>query len=294
MPNRALPAVALRHAGVITLFDCGEGTQLQLMRAGLSPSKIRCICISHLHGDHLFGLPGLIASQSLVSRLAPLHLVGPPGLGEYLRAVQRLTGTRPHFPLEVTEVPRGNQECAVSFPQATIYTRWLDHTTNCLGFCFAEHDLPGKFNAEAAERLGVPAGPQRQALVRGETIKLSDGTVVRPEAVVGPPRLGRRIACCVDTRPCAAAVELAKEADLLIHDGTFAELEVGCARESGHSTAAQAAGVAVQARVRRLVLTHISARYVDDIGPLLSESRALFPATEVAHDLLTITVNTRS
>ncbi|MDZ7338067.1 MAG: ribonuclease Z [candidate division KSB1 bacterium] len=293
MPNRALPAVALAHAGMITLFDCGEGTQFQLMRAGLSPSKIRCVCISHLHGDHLFGLPGLLASLSLASRTAPLRVLGPAGLVEYLHATQRLTGSVPSFPLEVNEVPQDSEEWVLRIPQAIIRARWLDHTVSCLGFRFAEDDLPGKFDAEAAARLGVPPGPQRQALVRGETITLSDGREVRPEAVVGPPRPGRKIAYCVDTRPCAGSVLLAQGVDLLIHDGTFATKEVARARESGHSTAAQAAQVALQACARRLVLTHISARYVEDVAPLLSESRALFPATEVAHDLWTVVLNVR-
>jgi ribonuclease Z len=293
MPKRALPAVALSHNGIITLFDCGEGTQFQLQRAGLSPHKIACICISHLHGDHFFGLPGLLASQTLMSRVAPLQLVGPQGLSEYLRTTQRLTGTRPSFDLHITEVTPQQDYLALRLAKATLEVRALEHTTFCLGFCFVENDLPGKFDAEMATRLGIPEGPERAALVRGEPVVLSNGRLVKPEAVVGPPRRGRRVAYCVDTRPCASAALLAKRADLLIHDGTFAQDEDDRARETGHSTAQQAAEIAAQAGARRLFLTHISARYVDDGSPLLSESRALFAQTEVASDLMSVTVSLR-
>lgn len=290
MPNRALPAVALCHNGVITLFDCGEGTQFQLQRAGLSPHKITCICISHLHGDHFFGLPGLLASQTLMSRAAPLHLVGPLGLGEYLRTTQLLTGTRPSFELQVTEVTPEQEYLALRLCKATLEIRPLDHTAFCLGFRFVEDDLPGKFYAEKANQLGIPEGPQRAALVRGEPVLLTDGRLVKPETVVGPPRRGRRVAYCVDTRPCISATLLAEGVDLLIHDGTFAQEEADRAHETGHSTARQAAEIAARAGARRLFLTHISARYVEDVSPLLSESRALFADAEVASDLLSVTV----
>ncbi|MGQ9559740.1 MAG: ribonuclease Z [Candidatus Oleimicrobiaceae bacterium] len=293
MPNRALPAVALLHQGAITLFDCGEGTQFQLLRAGLSAHKIACMCISHLHGDHLFGLPGLLASQTLMCRTSPLHLVGPSGLGDYLHLCQGLTGTSPSFELRITEIGPGQDHMRVRLRKATLEVRPLDHTSFCLGFRFVEDDHPGKFDVDAATRLDIPAGPQRAALVRGEAVILPDGRLVRPEAAVGPPRPGRKIAYCVDTRPCASALHLAEEADVLIHDATFAADEEERALATGHSTARQAAEIAAQARVRRLFLTHISARYANDVSSLVKESQALFPATEVAHDFMSADVARR-
>ncbi len=282
--------MALLHEGAITLFDCGEGTQFQMLRAGLSAHKISCICISHLHGDHLFGLPGLLASQTLMSRTSPLHIIGPSGLGEYLHLCQRLTGTSPSFALRITEFAPGQEPMRVRLRKATLEARPLEHTSFCLGFRFVEDDRPGKFDVSAAARLGIPAGPQRAALVRGEAIRLPDGRLVEPEAVVGPPRPGRKLAYCVDTRPCPSALQLADGADVLIHDATFAADEEERAVETGHSTARQAAEIAAQARVRSLFLTHISARYVNDVAPLAKESQAVFPGAVVTYDLMTVEV----
>jgi ribonuclease Z len=275
------------------LFDCGEGTQFQLLRAGLSPSRIAVICISHLHGDHLFGLPGLLASQALMSRSAPLHIIGPVGLSNYLRLCQQLTGTSPPFELKVTEVHPDQDQLTVRLQKGTLEIRPLHHTTFCLGFRFAEDAHPGKFDADKANRLGLPVGPERAALVRGETVRLPDGRVVSPEIVVGPPRPGRTIAYCVDTRPCPSALLLARGVDVLIHDATFAAEEAERAFAAGHSTARQAAEIAAQAGARRLVLTHISARYVEDAATLLNESQAVFAATELASDLLTLEIARR-
>lgn len=277
-------AVAVQYEGDVHLLDCGEGTQLQWRRTPLRFGRLRSIAISHLHGDHVNGLIGLLQTLSLGDRSDPLTLFGPPGLGDYLDAIQRYQGVRFGYPVSVEESRGGvlyrgdgyHLECAP-----------LDHGPPTLGYACVEEMRPGRFDLEAARQLGVPEGPDFGRLQRGETVSLADGSVVEPAQVLGEPRQGRRVAYCVDTRPCAGAVGLASGATLFVCDATFgAELEREAAAR-GHSTAAQAAAMALEAGAERLLLTHISARYHDP-RPLLREARDIFPGTEIASDLMEI------
>jgi ribonuclease Z len=274
--TRNVASLAIVLDGRVLLFDCGEGTQHQFFRSPLRPGAAHAIFITHLHGDHLYGLPGLLASLGMHARAQPLTVYGPPGLRAYLDAVPYL-GTP--YDVRVVEIGAGEVLRAEGY---RILCAPLEHRVPCFGFAVIEDDRIGEFNVSRARELGVPAGPLFGRLQRGADITV-DGRTIRSADVLGAPRRGRRIVYCTDTVPCAAAVELAKGADLLIHESTYDETLAAEARERGHSTAADAAGVARDAGVRRLLLTHISSRYTD-ASSLLSEARAIFPNTDLAAD----------
>jgi ribonuclease Z len=283
--SRGLSAVAVQLDGPLVLFDCGEGTQWQLLRAGLRPtSKLEVVCITHLHGDHLTGLPGILGTMTLESRSAPIDLIGPPGLAEYLEQMKRLGLVRPQYALRVKEL----QEPGLCFEGSgyRIHADLLSHRLRAFGFRLEEHDRPGRFDAQKATALGVQ-GPERGELIRGKPVTLSDGRVVTPAEVVGPPRRGLRIAYCTDTIPCEGSVRLGRETDLMIHEATFTQEKAEEARERGHSTAAEAALQGKLAGTARLVLTHFSPRY-DDLAPLLAEALAVYPRCELAQELTPI------
>lgn len=284
--QRQSAAVAVQYEGDIHLLDCGEGTQLQWRRAGLRFGRLRTICISHLHGDHLNGLVGLLQTLSLADRTEPLAVHGPPGLADYLEALRRYQGVRVGYPLEVLESEGGD---LVHGDGYRVHAAPLDHGIFTLGFAVAEEDRPGRFDVENARRLGLEPGPAYGRLQRGESVSGPGGEEILPEQVLGPTRRGRKVAYCVDTRPCAGAVELARGATIFLADSTFASDLAREARARGHSTAAQAAEMAREAEVQRLILTHISARYGDP-RPLLEEAREVFPRTEVAADLMEVLV----
>ena len=274
----------MQYEGDVYLLDCGEGTQLQWRRAGLRFGRLRAVCISHLHGDHLNGLVGLLQTLSLSDRSEPLLLCGPPGIRDYWRAICRYQGVGLGYPLDIRESEGGE---LVRGAAHRITCAPLDHGIRTLGFALREDERPGRFDTEAAERLGVTPGPDYGRLQRGDTVTTEAGAVVKPEQVLGLPRPGRSIVYAADTRPCAAAVELARDSSLFICDATFgAELERE-ARARGHCTAAQAARMAEEAGAERLLLTHISARY-RDARPLLAEAADVFTNTEVASDLMEI------
>jgi len=282
--ERNLPAVALVMDGRALLFDCGEGTQQQLLRSSVRAGAIEAIFISHMHGDHLYGLPGLLSTMSLHGRTEPLAVFGPERVAQYLRGVYEASYAHTSFDLTIHAVSDG---ATIARDGYDVHARLLDHTAPCLGYCIAEHDRAGTFDVERARALGVPAGPLYRALQNGNDVTLDDGRVVRSAAVVGPQRAGRRIAYCTDTRPCRAAVELARGAEILIHESTYGAEMQSEAGERGHSTAADAARVAAEAGVRRLILTHISPRYTD-AAPFLAEARAIFAETELAADFAEI------
>ena len=284
--QRQPAAVAVQYEGDVYLLDCGEGTQLQWRRAGLRFGRLRAVCISHLHGDHINGLVGLLQTLSLADRSAPLLLCGPPGIRDYWQAICRYQGVGLGYALDIRESEGGELVRGVAHRMTCAL---LDHGTRTLGFSLREDERPGRFDTDAAERLGVMAGPDYGRLQRGETVTTEVGDSVMPQQVLGPPRPGRSIAYTADTRPCPAAVGLARDSSLFICDATFGtELERE-ARARGHCTAAQAAQMAVDAGVERLLLTHISARY-HDARPLLAEAVDIFPDTEVASDLMEITL----
>ena len=288
--KRNVSALAVAREGEWLLFDCGEGTQMQIARAGLNPSRLAAIFITHLHGDHFNGLSGLLSTMGLDRRTRELTLVGPPGINEYLDTLARLKILFVNYPLEVREVgPISDIKTVYEAADYTVTTRPLDHRLFALGYRLQEHPRPGRFNLERARELGVPAGPMFRRLQLGEAIQLGDGRIVESAEVLGPERAGKAVAYCTDTRPFDGTIKLARDVDLLIHEATYTEELTEEAREYGHSTAAQAARIARDAGARRLLITHYSTRYAD-VTPLVEEARAVFPDTILAQDLVEVEV----
>jgi ribonuclease Z len=280
-PRRNVAGVFLQYGGDAVLFDCGEGSQMQVLRAGLRTSRLVAICLSHFHGDHVNGLPGFIGTMGLNGHVDPVALVGPRGIGRWLETLDALQILRPGFPLAVSEVAEGPVFEGEDF---TISACKLKHRIPTHGFIFRERDLPGRFDPERARALGVTPGPAFGRLQSGQTLTLDDGSTVAPEDVMGPTRRGRAIAYISDTRPSQNVVEAVAGVDLLVHEATYLHELKGQARERGHSTVHEAAEVAAKAGVGRLVLTHISPKH-GRRSEILDEARAVFPNTELAEDL---------
>ena len=272
--------------GGLWLFDAGEGTQQQVLRSPLRLSQLEHVFITHLHGDHVFGLPGLLASRSGAQDIeTPVTIWGPPGLDEWLRATLRLTATGLRFPLTVQTVSDG---LIFEDDVRQVFCRRLAHRIPSYGYAIAEKPRPGTFDAAQAEALGVPPGPLYGRLKAGERLTLHDGRTVDGRALVGPPRPGRKVVICGDTGVTSATAELASGADVLVHEATFLTEQAEKAVASGHSTAAGAARVAAAAHAGTLILTHVSPRYESDshsrLSELLAEAQAIFPATLLARD----------
>jgi ribonuclease Z len=284
--ERNVAALALAREGETLLFDCGEGTQRQMMRYGVS-FAFREIFFTHYHADHMLGVTGLMRTMGLQDRTLPVTLYGPRGAERILGAAIALGIERNRFPIEIHEISPGDR---ISREEYDIVVFPTDHRADTVGYALAEHTRLGRFNPDRARALGIPEGPLWGRLHRGETVELPDGRRVGPDELVGKPRQGRTVVYTGDTRPTLTVVEAARGADLLIHDATFGEEERERAEETGHSTAAQAAEVAREAGVRRLVLTHISPRYSREAPELLAEAKAVFPESIVARDGLTIEV----
>jgi ribonuclease Z len=284
--TRNLPAVAMQCDGRLFLFDCGEGTQMQMARAKLSLGKLEGIYISHLHGDHVMGLPGLLMSMGHAPRERPLFIFGPPGLNDFVEGNRRSLGFQSQFPIKIHETKGGRL-----FHDDTIEIEAVpaDHSCFILAFSLKEHERPGLFLVEEARRLDVPPGPLYGRLQAGEIVTLPDGREIRPEQVLGPARRGRKMVYATDTRPCDQVAELAYKADVLIHDGMFDDDIRDQARQKHHSTVVQAARIAKRAKVNKLILTHLSSRY-HQAGPLLEQARRVFPSTRIARDLMEIKV----
>jgi len=288
--KRNVSALAVAREAEWLLFDCGEGTQTQVSRAGLSPNRLSAVFITHLHGDHFNGLAGLLSTMGLDRRTRELGLTGPRGIGEYLDMLERLRVAFLTYPVELREFS-SLPELAVVYETADylVSALALDHRLFALGYRIDERPRPGRFNVEQARTLGVPEGPLWGKLQSGQDVRLDENRVVRSSDVVGPSRPGKSVAYCLDTRPCAMSVELARDVDLLIHEATYTEEFAAEAQQYGHSTAAQAARTARDAGARQLLITHFSTRYTDST-PLLQEARAIFPDTLVAEDLMEIEV----
>ena len=288
--KRGVSALAVAREAEWLLFDCGEGAQVQLARAGLSPSRLSAVFITHLHGDHFNGLPGLLSTMGLDRRTSDLTLIGPQGIREYLDVLARLKVLFVNYPVELKEFS-SLPELSVVYEtkEYKISACGLDHRLFALGYRIEERPRPGRFNVEQARELGVPEGALWGQLQAGKDVRLEDGSVISPSQVLGSPRPGKSVAYCLDTRPCAQSIELAKDVDLLIHEATYTEEFAAEARQYGHSTAAQAALTALEAGASRLLLTHFSSRFPDPT-PLLEEARAIFPETTLAEDLLEVQV----
>jgi ribonuclease Z len=266
--------------GESLLFDCGEGTQRQMMRYGAS-FALSDVFFSHYHADHLLGIVGLVRTLGLQGRSEPMRFFGPRGGKRILHSALGLGVERTPFAIEISEVEPGT-----SLPRGDYRLEpfAVEHGSLALGWALVEKDRLGQFDPDAARAAGVPEGPLWGRLQRGQTVTLDDGREVSPAGIVGAPRPGRKVVYSGDTRPCDATVAAAGGADLLVHEATFGEEEKERARETGHSTAREAAEVARQAGVKKLVLTHLSARYSRDAAELLAEARAVFPETYVAKD----------
>ena len=288
--KRSVSALAVAREGEWLLFDCGEGTQTQIIRAGLNPSRLAAIFITHLHGDHFNGLSGLLSTMALDRRTRELVLVGPRGINEYLDTLARLKILFVNYPLEVREYDSMSDMTTVYDTSDYIVSAYpLDHRIFALGYRVQELARPGRFNLERARELGIPEGPLFGRLQLGKSIELDDGRVIHPSEVLGPPRQGKAVAYCTDTRPFKGSIELARDVDLLIHEATYTEHLANEAREYGHSTAGQAARIARDSGARRLLITHFSTRY-PDASPLLEEARATFPETIMTQDLVEVEV----
>ena len=255
---------------------------MQITRAGLSPGKLFAVFLSHLHGDHVTGLPGLLMTIMHQSREKPLLIFGPRGTREYVSMFSKCLGFNPTYLLDVREITAG---CIFTGPGFRMEAIEVDHRLKTFAFSLVEEPRAGRFYPDKAKELGVPEGPSFGKLQRGETIVLPNGTEVTPEMVIGPPRKGRKFAYVTDTRPWQPVIPFAEEADLLIHEGMFTSDMETEARQKGHSTVGQAAEIAKKARVKKLILTHISPRYLH-IGDLLSEARAIFPKAIIGKDLM--------
>jgi len=285
-PSRGSSAVAVRRSREIILFDCGEGTQQRMVAARLGFRRPTRVFISHLHGDHILGLPGLLETMTLLRRERSLYVYGPRGLIEFIKAFSSVLGG-PGFPLEVHEIVEGGT--VFSCPGYRVEAARADHEGECWSYALVEGPRPGKFHPDRARALGVPEGPLWKRLQQGEDVELNNARSVRSSEVVDPPKQGRKIAYSGDTRPTEAVVRLAEDADILIHEATFDDSLGERAAEDGHSTASQAAEIAAAAKVGLLLLTHISSRYPDP-GVLLEQAKLVFPNTKVAEDLMEIEI----
>lgn len=286
--GRNVSGISVQREGDLMLFDCGEGTQRQMMRFGTG-FGVHSIFITHIHADHFIGMVGLLRTMGLQGREAPLLICGPQGSRETLEAAVHLGVERVPFSVTVRELEPGG---GVAFDGYEVVGFPVRHGAPAMGLALKEHPRLGRFDVEKARLLGVPEGRLFGQLHRGEPVEVN-GRVVRPEEVVGPARPGRLVVYSGDTRPAAETLEMAREADLLIHEATFGEEEAQRAHETFHSTARGAAQLAREAEVRRLILTHVSARYSEDPGPLVAEARQVFPKSAVAYDGLTLELGYR-
>jgi ribonuclease Z len=285
--ERNVSSLAVIREGETLMFDCGEGTQRQMMRYGIS-FALCDIFFTHMHADHMLGLTGLLRTLALQGRTDPMNLYGPVGCEKLLRRAITLGSEKQHFEIKVVELTpeaplKRNGYSVVPFP--------VEHgDRSAIGYHIVEETRLGRFNPDKARELGIPEGPLWGKIHKGEAIDLPDGRRIDPSELVGPTRPGRRIVLTGDSRPAEGTVTAATGADLLIHEATFAEEEAARALETGHSTAREAAEVAAKAGVKRLILTHVSARYSRDTSDLEREARAVFPATIIARDGLEIDV----
>jgi ribonuclease Z len=276
--KRALSATLVRRGGERLLFDCSEGTQRQLLKSAVGLVELEEVFLTHYHADHYLGLPGMLKTFALRGREVPLTLYGPRGLDDLLGTLRRIFGRVP-YRLATVELEPG---ATLARDGYRIEAFPVDHGVPAVGYAIVEDARPGRFDVEVATSLGVPDGPERGLLQRGESVTLGDGRVVTPSEVLGPARAGRKVVLSGDTAPAASVVEAAAGADLLVHEATFLADERTRARETLHSTAGEAALVAQEAGVKLLALTHVSTRYFGH--QVVEEATQLFPATVVPRD----------
>jgi ribonuclease Z len=279
----------LEERGSVWLFDCGEATQHQILHTSIKPRKIEKIFITHLHGDHVYGLPGLLSSRSFQGGESLLTVYGPKGIKEFIDVTLKISKTHLKYQLEIIEIEEG-----IVFEDElfSVEARLLEHGIHSFGYRIVEKDRPGTLLADKLAAAGVKPGPVYRKIKNGEDVTLEDGRVISPAEFVGSPQKGRVVTILGDTRTCDNAVLLAEDADLLVHEATFSAKENGLAREYYHSTTLQAAETALKARVKKLCLTHISSRYDRSDWKLLQEEAAsLFPNSVISEDFMEISIH---
>lgn len=285
-PERNPSAVLINREGELILFDCGEGTQRQMMRAKTGMMRLNYIFLTHLHADHILGIPGLLETMAFQDRKNPLTIAGPVRTIDLVERFNSMGYYSRNFEIRAMELAPSDVIKMDGYKVTAIETY---HSIPSLGYCLEEDQRLGRFNRDEAIGLGIPPGPLFGKLQHGQTIEVN-GRVVKPDQVMGQPRPGRKVVYTGDTRPCQQVELASKNADLLIHDGALAEDLAGWAKETRHSTAQEAAQLATGSNVRQLVLTHISSRYSQDVSPLIEEAKRFFENTIVAEDLMRIEI----
>ena len=286
--HRNVSGIAVKADADLLLFDCGEGSQRQMIRYGTGFS-VSAVFFTHFHADHYLGIIGFLRTLGMGGREQPLTLYGPLSARKVLDTAIHLGVERLAFPVDIQELKAGEEVKRGGYLVRAVR---VDHRVNALGYVLQEDTRPGRFDLNVAKALGVPPGPAYGKLQKGESITLEDGRVVEPSQVLGPSRRGRKLVISGDTRPCAAMIEAAKGADVLIHEATFSDEEQERALETRHSTAREAGKVAAEAQVKRLVLTHFSSRHDVDPEPLVAQAKEAFPGgpVDAARDGYTVEI----
>ena len=283
--KRALPGVLVQRWGEQIMFDCGEGVQRQMMNVRGGFHRKMKVFITHMHGDHVLGLPGLLQTMAMLNRERKLEIYGPPSITRFLECVQETLQFGLTFPVEIHEIEEPGTIC--DEPEYTVEAIRSNHMVTSFCYALVEKPRPGRFSTRKALALGIPEGPLWSKLQRGQRVRLPDGKEVKPEQVLGSAREGRKIVYTGDTKPFRSLSKFAFGADLLIHDSTLDDELAIRAGEDGHSTPSQAAKIAKKAGAKQLVLTHISARY-EDAEILVKQARKIFKKTIAAEDFMTI------
>lgn len=290
IPGRNLSGTVLKYENEYVLFDCGEGTQFSIRKLQLHPSKIKTICITHLHGDHSFGLPGLISGINYSNKSDFLTIIGPVGIKELLEVSQKHQQFFADFPIEIRELEFMDQPGIVYDSNLySISAISLNHRIPAFGYRFDEHPKAGKLDVDLAEKLGVKKGPLLRELKEGRSVVSETGKTILPSDVLAEPKPSKSFSYITDTRYCSRSVTLAKGSDLLMHEATYLHELKAKADETGHSTAFEAGTIAKEAGVKKLVLFHYSARY-PNLNPLYREAIAVFPATHMGNDFETLRI----
>ena len=284
--NRNPSAIAIQREGELMLFDCGEGTQQQMMRAKTGMMKLTSIFVTHFHADHILGIPGLIQTMSFQGRKEPLVIYGPKKMKEFGSIMLKMGYYNLTFNIDFVEM---EPDAEVDFGDYVVRAIKTDHGIASIGFALIEKERPGRFKKAIALELGVPEGRLFARLQRGETVTVDEKTIT-PKQVLGPPRPGRKIVYSGDTRPCEGIRNISQGADLLIHDSSLADDMAEWAKESKHTTAGEAAKLALDAGVRKLVLTHISSRYSETTKPLEECAKKIYPDAIIAEELMSMEI----
>ncbi|GIP37311.1 ribonuclease Z [Paenibacillus sp. J31TS4] len=277
----------------IWLFDCGEGTQQQILKSSLKMSKLNKLFVTHLHGDHIYGIPGLLTSRGYQGGASPFQVIGPKGIAAFIRNALEISDAHLEYELDIVEIEEETDRPIVETDSFVVTAKRVEHRIESFGYRIREKDRPGTLDAEKLKRIGVTGGPLFGKLKQGQEVVMPDGQVLKGEDFLGPAQPGRVVVIVGDTRYCQSAIELAQGADLLVHEATFAQERAESAQQYFHATTMEAATVAKNAGVRTLVMTHLSQRYQDNVEPLLKEARSVFERSYIAEDFWSIHIPKR-